>query len=73
VAAWSEDVKKMEKNKKQHVMIALLCLLLVFTGVQAMQINALHEISSSGVTYPQASSSSAPAPIRSAPTMVGGC
>jgi hypothetical protein len=65
--------RKMEKNKEQYAMVILLCLLLLFTGVQALQINSLKEtVSSSDGVLASQQRAAVPA-VRSAPAMVGGC
>jgi hypothetical protein len=65
-----------EKKKKQYLLLGLVALLLVFSGVQAVQINEISEsvdlggsISGASVSAPR---TAAPQPA-AAPTMVGGC
>jgi hypothetical protein len=62
---------------KQIITLVLVVALVVFSGVQAVQINDLKDETSSGsaVSGYATSQGSAPAPQRqqAAPTMVGGC
>ena len=89
-AAWSEAVKMTEhEHKEEHkhtgeqkkinyTMLAIVGLLLLFSVVQAFQINALENKLEGGAsavtaTGQTASQPAARAPAASVPAMVGGC
>jgi len=62
------------KIQMNHVIIGLLVILLIFSGVQAVQIDSLQDdIESGNVGSSSGSKTQASAPRQVAPAMVGGC